>query len=144
MKTFAEWVNENFPSDMTNALNRKVNFGNLGGRGQSQASNQVNVNSDQNDNISNIEYPYGPRLPATGDKAYSNFEGNIRTGYLLFKMPTEHMIKMLKVKLNLNAALVHNPEESYKKDGNLICYVGNDEPIKWDSKKGMWFAPVDD
>ena len=72
------------------------------------------------------------RIPKSGDPAYSKYHGSSAEGVLQQREGLRDGLFELIVK-------GRNPWFS---DPNQHLSVGSDEPIKWDSKRNMWYAPA--
>jgi hypothetical protein len=72
--------------------------------------------------------------PKTGDKAYTRLSGHEVEGVLVIDSEFGQADKA-KGTLHVNVAI--------NKHGDKEVRVGYDEPIQWDSKRNMWYAPAD-
>ena len=73
-----------------------------------------------------------PDTPQEGQKAYTKYQGRKWVGKLT---------KIQGFAGKYTAVLMPSEKAPYHDHGGI--QVGYDEPIKWDKKAGMWYAPAD-
>lgn len=92
------------------------------------------------DNSQKLQSFSNSKKPKVGDRAYSMYRGVEGVGILWSKNPNENRhFHLLMVDKNG----FPTPNNPWFAGPNTQLSVGYDEPIVWDSKRGMFFAPAD-
>jgi hypothetical protein len=112
----------------------------------------------ENQYLSEVEAPAAPapdnktlldsfssKKPKMGDRAYSMYHGKEGVGILWSRDPGHDSFSGARpvgylIVTNQHGLPVENPWFS---DKNQQLSVGYDDPIVWDSKRNMWYAPAD-
>lgn len=85
-----------------------------------------------------------PRVPKDGDRAYSRYRGVEAEGTLAEIRPIRgdgtFVGKIVTQGKNPWLMSYKQPDGTFRQE-NLS--VGYDEPITWDAKRNMWYAPAD-
>lgn len=141
MKKFQDWVNENAIEDM----------------GQ---------NKNMPDNKETLSSFAQVKTPRSGDKAYSIYHGQEYVGVLTFEQNPTHKDKLggqggplshssgVDHPQHLMGATGYKVAPAYlmfprfdwvkhPRGGLEMLSVGYDNPVVWDAKKGMFYAPAD-
>lgn len=130
MKQFNKWLSKRDKSLYESVKNKPL----------SEVLGQAGANYPMDDigdakkalNMQSSQPKRPPLLPQDGDRAYSKYRGIIRDGVLRQNKNARDGIFNLVVE---KQPWFTNPDQHLA--------VGSDEPIKWDAKMNMWYAPAD-